>query len=271
SLARWRRIPGIAADLLAGFSPCLAQSPADADHLKDLGAHQAECVGNLKLSVAALPANEEILAIEQANFGDRPVWLAASTHPGEEDIVADAHDKLRQTCPSVVTILVPRHPKRGAEITERLTMRGLKVVQRSAGETVSSDTDILVADTLGELGLFFRLARIAFIGGSLRGNHGGHNPIEAARLGCAPLYGPDMANFSTVAADLNAAEGAVTVINAEDLANHVARLLTDAPARDRLVAAAQHVAQEGEGAAARVLARLDPILPSIASSSNSKA
>jgi 3-deoxy-D-manno-octulosonic-acid transferase len=126
SLARWRRIPGIAADLLAGFSPCLAQSPADADHLKDLGAYQAECVGNLKLSVAALPADADALSAEQAVLNSRPVWLAASTHPGEEDIVAEAHEKLRETVPSVVTILVPRHPKRGSEITERLTRRALK-------------------------------------------------------------------------------------------------------------------------------------------------
>lgn len=265
SLTRWRRIPGIAADLLAGFSPCLAQSPADADHLIDLGAHQAECVGNLKLSVAALPADTDALSAEQAVLEGRPVWLAASTHPGEEDIIAEAHEKLRETIPSVVTILVPRHPKRGGEITERLTRRGLTVAQRSIGQTLTGDSDILVADTLGELGLFFRLARIAFIGGSLRGNHGGHNPIEAARLGCAPLYGPDMANFSTVAADLDAAKGAITVKNALDLAGHVARLLTDDQARNQLVLAAQQVAREGEGTAQRVLDRLEPILPPVTS------
>jgi len=139
------------------------------------------------------------------------------------------------------------------------------VAQRSIGQTLAGETDILVADTLGELGLFFRLARIAFIGGSLRGNHGGHNPIEAARLGCAPLYGPDMANFSTVAADLDAAKGAITVENALDLAGHVARLLTDDQARNQLVLAAQQVAREGEATAQRVLDRLEPILPPVTS------
>jgi 3-deoxy-D-manno-octulosonic-acid transferase len=263
SLARWRQIPGIAADLLAGFSPCLAQSPDDADHLRDLGARDADYVGNLKLSVPPLSVDEATLTTDHDALGARPVWVAASTHPGEEDIIADAHEILRKTVPDVITILVPRHPKRGAEITERLAKRGLTVAQRSLGQAITDGTDILVADTVGELGLFFRLARIAFIGGSLRGNHGGHNPIEAARLGCAPLYGPDMSNFSIVAADLDAAKGAITVKDAQDLASQVAHLLTDEQARSQLVDAAQRVAGEGEGAADRVLARLEAILPPI--------
>jgi 3-deoxy-D-manno-octulosonic-acid transferase len=263
SLARWRQIPGIAADLLAGFSPCLAQSPDDADHLRDLGARDADYVGNLKLSVPPLSVDEAALTTDHDALGARPVWVAASTHPGEEDIIADTHEILRKTVPDVITILVPRHPKRGAEITERLAKRGLTVAQRSLGQAIANGTDILVADTVGELGLFFRLARIAFIGGSLRGNHGGHNPIEAARLGCAPLYGPDMSNFSIVAADLDAAKGAITVKDAQDLASQVAHLLTDEQARSQLVDAAQRVAGEGEGAADRVLARLEAILPPI--------
>jgi 3-deoxy-D-manno-octulosonic-acid transferase len=263
SLARWRQIPGIAADLLAGFSPCLAQSPDDADHLRDLGARDADYVGNLKLSVPPLSVDEATLTTDHDALGARPVWVAASTHPGEEDIIADTHEILRKTVPDVITILVPRHPKRGAEITERLAKRGLTVAQRSLGQAITDGTDILVADTVGELGLFFRLARIAFIGGSLRGNHGGHNPIEAARLGCAPLYGPDMSNFSIVAADLDAAKGAITVKDAQDLASQVAHLLTDEQARSQLVDAAQRVAGEGEGAADRVLARLEAILPPI--------
>lgn len=207
--------------------------------------------------------DEATLTTDHDALGARPVWVAASTHPGEEDIIADAHEILRKTVPDVITILVPRHPKRGAEITERLAKRGLTVAQRSLGQAITDGTDILVADTVGELGLFFRLARIAFIGGSLRGNHGGHNPIEAARLGCAPLYGPDMSNFSIVAADLDAAKGAITVKDAQDLASQVAHLLTDEQARSQLVDAAQRVAGEGEGAADRVLARLEAILPPI--------
>jgi len=208
SLIRWRRISGIAADLLSGFQPCLAQTPSDADYLQSLGARNADCVGNLKLSVPPLPANAALLAQERARIGSRPIWLAASTHPGEEEIIAEAHRLMQDRFPDLLTILVPRHPKRGGDITEYLKKQSFPVSCRSQGGEIDMDSAIHVADTLGELGLFYRLAPVAFIGGSLCGGHGGHNPIEAALLGCAPIHGPDMANFSTVAEDLAREGGA---------------------------------------------------------------
>ncbi len=263
SLIRWRRISGIAADLLSGFQPCLAQTPSDADYLQSLGARNADCVGNLKLSVPPLPANAALLAQERARIGSRPIWLAASTHPGEEEIIAEAHRLMQDRFPDLLTILVPRHPKRGGDITEYLQKQSFPVSCRSQGGEIDMDSAIHVADTLGELGLFYRLAPVAFIGGSLCGGHGGHNPIEAALLGCAPIHGPDMANFSTVAEDLAREGGAITIHAADELADAVTHLLSDETARSCLATASAKVAQDGAGTADRVLARLELILPPI--------
>lgn len=263
SMARWRRIPGVAGDLLEGFDPCLAQGEAEATRLRALGATGAEFVGNLKLSAAPLPADPDQLAALKARLADRSVWVAASTHPGEEEIVAEAHVAIKANRPDALTILVPRHPRRGPEIAAMLRADGLTVARRAAEEKISADTDILLADTLGELGLFYRLAAIALIGGSLRGGHGGHNPIEPALLECVPLFGPDMANFETVATDMLDAGGAARILDASDLARRVTALLKDSEAHAAMADAVGAVAGEGAGAADRVMARLAPILPPI--------
>lgn len=262
SRARWAHIPGLSADLLAGFAPCLAQTPADADHLRDLGAKGAECVGNLKLSDAPLPADRAELETLGTAVRGRVFWTAASTHPGEEAIVADAHCRLRENHETLLTCIVPRHPDRGTEIAIMLAERGLSVVRRSeAVPMIRPETDVYIADTLGELGLFFRQSDMALIGGSLCGGHGGHNPLEAARLSCAILHGPDMANFVTVAADLAEAGGAVSIKDAESLAWAADRLIRSPTERTALAKAAAAVAENGARTVDRVMARLAPILP----------
>ncbi|MDW3205041.1 MAG: 3-deoxy-D-manno-octulosonic acid transferase [Alphaproteobacteria bacterium] len=264
SLRRWRRIPGIAGDLLDGFRPCLAQTPDDAAHLRDLGAAGADCVGNLKLSVQPQAVDGKVLETERARLRGRPVWVAASTHPGEEDIVAEAHRHLASGRPDILTILVPRHPDRGVAIAEALRAKGLSVALRSEGMEVAPTTSVYVADTLGELGLFYRLAPVALVGGSLCGGHGGHNPIEPAQLGCIPLCGPDMENFSTVAADLLTRGGMTRVAGAMELAQTVGGLLDEAGRRKAMVKAAAQVTTEGAATVDRVMARLAPILPPVA-------
>ncbi|WP_420418735.1 3-deoxy-D-manno-octulosonic acid transferase [Pacificispira sp.] len=263
SLARWRRIPGIAVDLLDGFDPCLAQTPKDAAHLRDLGAAKADCVGNLKLSVPPQPVDGAVLETERARLRGRPVWVAASTHPGEEAVVAEAHRDLAVAKPDILTILVPRHPHRGEEIAGMLRDKGLTVALRSRGDALTPTVSVYVADTLGELGLFYRLAPVAMIGGSLCGGHGGHNPIEPAQLGCIPLCGPDMTNFATVAADLLDRGGMAQVADAADLARAVRRLLEDSKRRSTMAKAAGQVTAEGAATADRVMARLAPILPPV--------
>jgi len=261
SLDRWQRLPGLSKDLIAGFEPCLGQSETDAEALRALGAANACFVGNLKRSGAPLPVDTSILNSVRAGIGNRPVWLAASTHPGEEEFVGEAHLMLRDKFPDLLTILVPRHPARGEEIATAFQKSGLRVTCRTKNETITEQDEILIADTLGELGLFFRLAPVALIGGSLAGGHGGHNPLEAARLRCVPLFGPDMANFREIAQDLTDAVGAATVHNAMELANAVESLLNDSEACDLRAAAALSVAEDGTQAVDRVLDRLSEILP----------
>jgi 3-deoxy-D-manno-octulosonic-acid transferase len=211
----------------------------------------------------SLVADPEALAAMRKQLGDRPLWIAASTHPGEEEVAAAAHVRVARKHPRLLTIIAPRHPPRGATIAEMLRRRGLTIARRGCGEALAEDTDIYLADTLGELGMMFRMAGIAFIGGSLV-RKGGHNPFEAARLGCAVLHGEDMSNCAGMAASLDRAGAALTVFDAESLANAVARLLGDPGERRMRATAAMRVAAAGEGVLDRVLDRLAPFLDSLA-------
>jgi len=259
SFARWRRLKRAAASMLAGFDPCLAQSEAEAVRLVALGAREARCVGNLKHTAPPPPDLPAARAELAAAIDGRPVWLAASTHPGEEEMIAAAHRRIAKDHRGLVTIIVPRHAERGLRIAELPAIAGLGVARRSAGALPGPDTAIYVADTMGELGLFYRLAPVAFIGGSLV-RHGGQNPLEAAQLGTAILHGPHMWNFAAIVDALAAAGGALPVADADALAQAAGRLLADAPARARQAAAARTVAEEGRGALDRVMAALAPLL-----------
>jgi 3-deoxy-D-manno-octulosonic-acid transferase len=262
SFARWTRAPAAARALLGRFALCLGQTALDRDRFAALGAAQADYVGNLKYSAAPLPVNEADLAQLRTALAGRPLWLAASTHPGEEELAAAAHERLAGSRADVLTIIVPRHPSRGDEIEATLAVRGLNVCRRSTGRLPGPDSHVYLADTLGELGLFYRLAEIAFIGGSM-GTLGGHNPLEAAQLSCAILYGPDMANFRTVAADLEAAEATLPVADAAALAAAVARLLDDPATRERLANAARKVTTANAAALDNVVAALAPFLDAL--------
>jgi len=263
SFARWQRAPAAARALLGRFALCLAQTAADRDRLAALGAPRADYIGNLKYSAAPLPADAEELATLRDCVAGRPLWLAASTHPGEEELAAAAHRKLAPDVPDLLTIIVPRHPDRGAEIASMLAARGLAACRRSTGTPPTPEVPVYVADTLGELGLFYRLAGIVFIGGST-GTLGGHNPLEAAQLSCAILHGPDMANFRTVAADLAAARAAVEVADADALAAEVARLLSNERARRGLADSARKVSEANAAALDNVVAALAPFLDALA-------
>lgn len=263
SFQRWRRTPGLARDLLGGFDLCLAQTPREAERLQQLGAVSADCVGNLKFSAPPLPVDPDLLAALRHAVGDRPLWVAASTHPGEEEIVADVHARLSPRREGLLTIIAPRHPVRGDAIAEYLRAHGFRVARRSETPTPPPDAEIYLADTLGELGLFFKLSEIALIGGSLIGGVGGHNPVEAVQLGAAPLFGPDMGNFETVADELLQAGGAIRITTASAAADAVARLLDDHEARGAMSDAAASVAARNRGVADRVMERLGPLLPPV--------
>jgi len=262
SFARWKRNPATARALLGRFALCLGQTMQDRDRFAALGAPRTDYVGNLKYSAAPLPVDVADLAQLQGVVASRPLWLAASTHPGEEEIAAAVHETLAGNFPDVLTIIVPRHPNRGDEIEAMLAARGLAVCRRSTGRLPGPDDAVYLADTLGELGLFYRLAEIAFIGGST-GTLGGHNPLEAAQLSCAILYGPDMANFRTVAADLEAAEAALPVADATALAAAVTHLLGHAAARERLANGARKVNAANAAALDNVVAALAPFIDAL--------
>lgn len=262
SRRRWRATPGLARAMLASFAVCLTQDDEQARRFRELGAAAAESVGDLKSAAEELPADPAALAALRRQIGARPCWLAASTHPGEEDAAAAAHRRLARDYPAVLTVVVPRHPVRGESIAARLRAAGFAVARRAAGEAVEPGTAIYLADTLGELGLFYRAAGIAFIGGSLSG-HGGHNPFEAARLGCAILHGPHVENFRAIAEALAKAGASETVADEAALARAVAALLGDEALRARRGAAARRVSEEGRGVLERVLAALAPELAAL--------
>jgi 3-deoxy-D-manno-octulosonic-acid transferase len=257
SFSRWRKAPGTIKALLERFDLCLAQSMGDADRLSDLGAPRVSLTGNLKIDVPAPPVDADMLATVKSVVGDRPLIVAASTHPGEEAHMIEAHRRLRQSFPDLLTILVPRHPDRGAGIVDIAAVAGLRALMRSRGTLPDRATDIYVADTIGELGLFYRLARIVFIGGSLV-RHGGQNPIEAAKLGAAILHGPHVWNFADIYAALDEARGAEEINDAGKLAVRVGAWLTDTRLRNTVAEAALKTVDLLGGALERTLAALEP-------------
>lgn len=260
---RWRALPGLIRPMLRAFVLCLTQDERQAVRFRELGAAGVVCVGDLKAAAPPLTADPRQVAELRRQVGDRPLWLAASTHEGEEAAVAEAHARIARDHQRLLTIVAPRHPGRGLAINDMLRRRGLRTARRGAGEPITPDSNAYLADTLGELGLFFRLAGIAFIGGSLVAQ-GGHNPFEAARLGCVVLHGPNVANCAAMTAALDAAGGALPVADAGGLAATVSRLLGDPAERDRRAAAAAQVAAAGDGVLDAVLARLAPLLDALA-------
>ncbi len=268
SFRGWQRVPGLIAPLLACFELCLAQDELQAERFRRLGAAAAATVGDLKTAAAPLPFDENELARIAARAVDRPLWLAASTHQGEEEAAAAVHRALKRERPGLLTIIAPRHPARADEIAAMLERAGLTVARRARGETLDSSTDIYLADTLGELGLFYRLAGIAFIGGSLTPK-GGHNPLEAALLDCAILHGPDMSNCAAMAESLAAAGATVTVRDASELASAVGRLLGDPVERAARAAAAAGIAADNRAVLDAVLERVAPWLDRLSSHARS--
>jgi 3-deoxy-D-manno-octulosonic-acid transferase len=259
SFRNWQRAPGLIRPLLAGFRLCLAQTEAEADRLRRLGAAAASSVGNLKYSSDPLPADHAAADALRAAIGGRPAWLLASSHPGEEAIAAGVHAELSGRLPGLLTIVAPRHPHRGAEAADAFAALGLDAARRSTGALPGPGDDAYVADTMGELGLLYRLCPVVCIGGSLV-PLGGHNPVEAAQLGAALVYGPHMTNFTEITAELEAAGGALAVRDAGALAASLARLMTDDDERGRMAAAAAAVAERNRAVVERVLAALAPLL-----------
>lgn len=208
SFERWRKFPAFCRELQGLFTKSFGQTDEDARRLQVLGAKDAACVGNLKFAAGDLPYDADEFAKLEKQIANRPCWIAASTHEGEEEQLAFVQNALKTK--NALMILAPRHPKRGDEIEKLLKPAGLSVARRSRGEDIAPDTAVYLADTIGEMGLFYRLAQIAFVGGSLVA-FGGQNIIEPARLGKAVVCGKYMMNFKEIVAKAVDA-GALTVV-----------------------------------------------------------
>ncbi len=260
SSERWYRLRSLIQPMLDAFVLILAKSDTDASRLKNLGAERVDVKGNLKFSAPALEADPKITGeIISKIRSDHSVWVAASTHAGEEEVIAEVHHKLKESYPRLLTVIVPRHAHRGQEIAEMMKGRGLRVAQRSKEEEVETDTDIYVADTMGELGIFYRVSDIVFIGGSLI-PHGGQNPFEPARLDCAIIYGPHMDNFLEFCHELESSEGALKIHTGEELAARVDDLLRDHDRQEALAQAAREAVKAKEQVIDEVLAILCPAI-----------
>ncbi|HEY9079221.1 3-deoxy-D-manno-octulosonic acid transferase [Magnetovibrio sp.] len=262
SFNKWRKSPAMIARLLAAFPLILAQSAQDGERFHKLGAKNVDVVGNLKFAAKPLPVDDEALAKLKTVIGTRPVWLAASTHDGEEAICGRVHTMLKVRKPDLLTIIAPRHPERGTVVAAELTAQGLNVARRANGDAISTATDVYIADTLGELGLFYRLCKIVFMGKTLASG-GGQNPIEPSALSCALIFGKDMSNFQDISSTLVKTGAARWVADETELCAAVEMLMNDEKARETAAISAFDTARAEAGVLDRVLHALAPYFQTV--------
>ncbi|QCK85471.1 3-deoxy-D-manno-octulosonic acid transferase [Phreatobacter aquaticus] len=263
SFKGWKRVQGSIGFLLSRFELCLMQTVDDGRRVSDLGAPRVQTTGNLKFDVPAPAAEPAALAALSAAIGRRPVFLAASTHEGEDEIVLAAHKLMAPKLDNLLTIIAPRHPERGAAIAQLAEAEGLLAVQRSTGQLPARGTAVYVADTLGEMGLLYRVAPVALLGGSLI-RHGGQNPIEPAKLGSAIVHGPHIFNFQAVYDALAERSATLEVADAESLATAALSLILDKDARTRQAEAAEAAVALLGGALDLTLGAIEPYFLALA-------
>jgi 3-deoxy-D-manno-octulosonic-acid transferase len=265
SFRAWRRYAaGTMRRLLAPMRLTLAQSEGDADRLRALGADPVACVGNLKFAADPAPVDAAELDRLRARIGDRPCWLALSTHDGEEALAARVHRVVSARLPGLLTLVMPRHHVRGADAAAAIRAEGVTVARRADGAMPDPDTGVYLMDTMGEVGLAARLAPVVLMGKSLLGEGGGQNPLEPARLGAAVLFGPRMENFRDISTRMLAADAARTVADETALAETVADLLTDPTTRAAVGERGAAFAAGEAGVLDRVMEALAPLLDPIA-------
>lgn len=262
SFRQWYRVRSWARELLGAFNLCLTQTEAERGRFVTLGAKPVQCIGNLKYAAKPLPFDAAALDELRLAVVGRDVWLMASTHRGEEDIAATVHKQLKSTRHNMLTLIVPRHAVRGDEIATRLGALGLVVARRSKHEPIAANTDIYLVDTMGELGLFYRLAPLTVMGGSFVPT-GGHNPIEAAQLGTALIFGPSMFNFADITREFLFRRAAIQLQHANEIGFTVNRLLTDATEREDFTRNAILLADDKRHVLNDILQAVTPWLPKV--------
>lgn len=259
SFASWRKRANIAEALFENLAHVVAQSELDGERFRALGARPVTVSGNLKVDTAPPPADEKALQVLKRQIGARPTWAAISTHDGEEIIATEVHATLRARHPGLLTIIVPRHPDRADALAAQISGMEMKAARRSKGDRITADIDILLGDTIGEMGLYLRLTEIAFVGRSLT-SEGGQNPLEPAMLDTAVLAGRNVQNFRDSYQRLLESGGAKLVRDRAMLAGAVNYLLANEAARHEMMAAGVATVDEMRGALARTLRALEPYI-----------
>lgn len=221
---RWQQFDFICKELLDCFTICLGQSEEDAYRLRVLGAKETACLGNLKYAGLPLPIDAKVKKDLIKQIAGRPLWLASSTHDDEEIRLAKVHKRMKEKFADLLTIIAPRHPNRGEEIAQEINKLELSTALRSKQEKLSPKTDIYIADTIGEMGVWYDVAKIVFIGGSLI-PHGGQNFIEPSRVRDAVIVGPHMHNFSDAMSRAKKADAIMQVSDTLELQEMLTQLL----------------------------------------------
>ncbi len=259
---RYQKIPGLVAETLNCVDLVAAQSEVDAERFRNLGAPEdrVETLGNVKFDLqASSSVAEQGSGLRRMLFPDRPVWLAASTRPGEEEKVLDAFEKVRSEQPGTLLVLAPRHPERASGLKQLLKARALKDVSRSEQRPADDDTDVFILDTLGELINFYAASDVTFVGGSLV-PVGGHNLLEPIVLGVPVLTGPYYDNAVDVAEMLLAAGAVRRVADADELAQRVSEILADSAVRARMAERGWRVIETNRGAVDRLVDRVGRLI-----------
>jgi 3-deoxy-D-manno-octulosonic-acid transferase len=259
----YKKLGGFMRDLLQRITLIAAQNNEDAERFLSLGLKRSHLAvtGSLKFDISVTPElAAKAVTLRRQWASRRQVWIATSTHEGEEAIVLDAHRRLLKQFPDLLLILVPRHPERFKDACDLAQKRGFSFTLRSSGEIPSSATQVVIGDTMGELMMLYGIADIAFVGGSLV-ERGGHNPLEPAAHAIPVLMGPHIWNFKDICAKLQQAEGLITVTDVVSLEKEVANLLQDDDYRRYYGRHAVEVLHQNQGALQRLLQLLEPHLP----------
>ena len=259
SFNSWKKRAYLAEALFENLAHVVAQSDVDGERFLALGARPVTVSGNLKVDTSPPPADERALHGLKRQIGSRPTWAAVSTHDGEEAVAAEVHSMLSGTHSGLLTIIVPRHTDRATALAAEFAAMGLNVVLRSTGERIHADTDILIGDTIGEMGLYLRLTEIAFVGRSLTAE-GGQNPLEPAMLDTAILAGRYVQNFRESYQRLIDSGGAKLVRDRDMLAGAVNFLLLNEIARHDMITAGAATVEEMRGALNKTLRALEPFI-----------
>jgi 3-deoxy-D-manno-octulosonic-acid transferase len=263
SYKRWQKIPQFSKNLLSSFNLCLAQTDEMAERYKNLGASNVLTIGNFKAAADPLPFDQELITKFQKDIQGRPFWLAASTHPGEDEFIIAAHQKIAQIYPDILTFIAPRHTNRREEIRMLLQKNKLNYALRSEFKSPENDTNVYLIDTMGELGSFYKLANIVFVAGSLlKGPKplGGHNPLEPALLECAISFGTDMGNTRDSADGLLKRDAAEEITSPKALSSWVIKLLEQPEIAKEMAEKARLYAEIQKEVLNRVMNHINPFL-----------